>query len=59
MPTCYVPTLLVCLRRYKDNTAGNVIVFFDFSDPSAINVKRAFEGSVDWPSLICKQKSET
>ncbi|GAQ88065.1 hypothetical protein KFL_003970120 [Klebsormidium nitens] len=37
--------------RYKDEATRDTIIFFDFSDPSAINVKRASESAADFPSL--------
>jgi hypothetical protein len=50
-----LPTFSVCLCRYKDQATQDTIIFFDFSDPSAINVKWASESAADFSSLECKQ----
>ncbi|GAQ89924.1 hypothetical protein KFL_005780020 [Klebsormidium nitens] len=45
--------------RYMDTINKDTIIFFDFSNPSAIDVKQASEGDADWRSLraLCKRSS--
>ncbi|GAQ92402.1 hypothetical protein KFL_010070020 [Klebsormidium nitens] len=45
--------------RYMDRIRKDTILFFDFSNPSAINVKKASEGTAYWQSILdlCERPS--